>query len=405
MLKPIVLLFFFIFTSCINNYQYARFHDVDLTDVDYLANIKNDTGITVLLDKVEDQIKISELIKDVKYIPLETSDNSLISHISAVDIYKDRIYIVDNIMQNKVYIFDIDGKFIKAIGQKGGGPEEYALLTGMTIDRKNERLIVYDNMKRRFMYYTLNGDFCRSVPTPFSFAGEMMVSPKGDLMSVSNKSNMNTHLKELDDYRILFTDSLGNVVKGAFNYDDNSSLAIAYSQLYRTNSELVFYPQYMNSLYTVNDSTITLRYKIDLSNYSPYNLLDIQNVKSENVFNEITRGSTYLQPNMIETNDFLYFLVTNKTEYIFSFFDKKTNNIISFHGFDYDGDCVFNPTITRMNSYQDYFVSSVPVEFLKMIKSNRDKSENKFSDNVASMIDSLHEDDNNVLVLFKLNKL
>ena len=122
MLKPIVLLLFFIFTSCINNYQYARFHDVDLTDVDYLANIKNDTGITVLLDKVEDQIKISELIKDVKYIPLETSDNSLISHISAVDIYKDRIYIVDNIMQNKVYIFDIDGKFIKAIGQKGGGP-------------------------------------------------------------------------------------------------------------------------------------------------------------------------------------------------------------------------------------------------------------------------------------------
>ena len=130
MLKPIVLLLFFIFTSCINNYQYARFHDVDLTDVDYLANIKNDTGITVLLDKVEDQIKISELIKDVKYIPLETSDNSLISHISAVDIYKDRIYIVDNIMQNKVYIFDIDGKFIKAIGQKGGGPDEYALLTG-----------------------------------------------------------------------------------------------------------------------------------------------------------------------------------------------------------------------------------------------------------------------------------
>ena len=87
MLKPIVLLFFFIFTSCINNYQYARFHDVDLTDVDYLANIKNDTGITVLLDKVEDQIKISELIKDVKYIPLETSDNSLISHISAAVSY------------------------------------------------------------------------------------------------------------------------------------------------------------------------------------------------------------------------------------------------------------------------------------------------------------------------------
>lgn len=400
-----IVLLFLLFTSCMNGNKHMRFSEVDLTVVGYLTDIKNETGITVQLDKVKDEIKISELIKDVEYIPLETSDNSLISHISMVDIYKDRIFVMDNIMQNKVYIFDIDGKFIKAVGQKGGGPEEYALITGMTIDRKNDQLIVYDNMKRRFMYYTLNGEFNRIAPTPFSFAGEMMISPKGYLMSVSNKFNMNTHLKELDDYRILFTDSLGNVVKGAFKYDDNESLAIAYSQLYRTNSDLVFYPQYMNSLYTVTDSTITLRYRIDLSNYSPYDLSDIQSVKSKKLFYEITSVSTYLQPNMIETNDFLYFLVANKKEYIYSFFDKRTNKTISFREFDYDGDCVFNPTITRMNSYQDYFVSSVPAELLRMIKSNRDKSYNKFSDGVALMIDSLHDDDNNVLVLFKLKEL
>lgn len=66
---------------------------------------------------------------------------------------------MDNIFENKVYIFDLNGKSLKTIGQKGGGPEEYALLDGMTIDRKNKQLIVYDNMKRRFMYYTLNGEF------------------------------------------------------------------------------------------------------------------------------------------------------------------------------------------------------------------------------------------------------
>lgn len=402
MYKVFLLFFMIALTACQNFNQKKRFTEVDITNVNYLADVNNDKGINILLDKVEDRIKTSELIKEVKYIPLETTDNSLIKHICAVEIYGDRIYAMDNIFENKVYIFDLNGKSLKTIGQKGGGPEEYALLDGMTIDRKNKQLIVYDNMKRRFMYYTLNGEFLRYVPTPFAFAGEMMVSPEGYLMSVTNKFQWNTHLKELDDYRILFTDSLGNVIKGAFKYDDNKNLATAYSQLYMINDEVVYYPQYANSLYTVNDSTISLRYRIDLSNYYPYDIAEVQGVKSIEEFREIRSTYTYLMPNMIETNDHLYFSVSNKLENIYSFYDKNADKIISFKSIDYDDDCIFYPSISRMSSYGNYFVSSIPVDYLKGIKSERDNSPNKLSEDVASMIDSLKEDDNNVLVLFKL---
>lgn len=391
--------------SCSNYDRYSRFDEIDLTNVECLNHVRNNAGVNILLGQVENQMKISKLIKEVKYIPLETTDNSLISFISMVEIYKNRIYVMDNIIQDKVYIFDIDGKFVKVIGQKGSGPEEYTMLFGMTIDRENNMLITYDNLRRRFMYYTLNGEFLRSVLTPFSFYGEMMVSSENYLLSVTNKSNRNTHLKELEEYRIIFTNSLGDVVKGAFKYDDNKNLSTAYSQLYRIGDELVFFPQYTNSIYTIHDSIISLRYRIDMSNYYPYDLADVINVRSRKEFDEIKASSTYLLPNMIETYDYLYFCVLNKNDHIYSFYNKKTGGIVSFKNIDYDGDCIFYPSISRMTAYNNYFVSSMSAEVLKSIKSIRDNSYNKLSDDVALMIDSLNCDDNNVLVLFKLNNL
>lgn len=73
-------------TACQNFNQKKRFTEVDITNVNYLADVNNDKGINILLDKVKDRIKTSELIKEVKYIPLETTDNSLIKHICAVEI-------------------------------------------------------------------------------------------------------------------------------------------------------------------------------------------------------------------------------------------------------------------------------------------------------------------------------
>lgn len=81
-------------------------------------------------------------------------------------------------------------------------------------------------------------------------------------------------------------------------------------------------------------------------------------------------------PNMIETNDHLYFSVSNKLENIYSFYDKNAGKIISFKSIDYDDDCIFYPSMSRMSSYGNYFVSSIPVDYLKGIKSERDNSPN-----------------------------
>jgi hypothetical protein len=69
---------------------------------------------------------------------------------------KGNIYIAEKKMA-KVRVFDENGKFIKSIGRRGQGPGEMLEITCMTVDHKDE-LIVVDRMNRRFTRFSNMGD-------------------------------------------------------------------------------------------------------------------------------------------------------------------------------------------------------------------------------------------------------
>ena len=87
-------------------------------------------------------------------IQLETKKECLINQIL-------RLYFVDkNIIvydEKKVLLFDIQGRFIREIGKKGRGPEEYTRLTGMWFDDKTNQIEIFDNVKRIMLIYNLEG--------------------------------------------------------------------------------------------------------------------------------------------------------------------------------------------------------------------------------------------------------
>lgn len=86
--------------------------------------------------KPVEPVYASGLIEEFMYIPLETTDDALIGrHINFI-LYKDHMYILDNIYSESVFIYKKNGEFVKKIGIKGGGPEEYYILDGMRIDKK-----------------------------------------------------------------------------------------------------------------------------------------------------------------------------------------------------------------------------------------------------------------------------
>jgi len=102
-----------------------------------------------------ENVDISSYIKEIKYIPLETSDSCMIGEIYAINKVGDLIYISDN--NDNFFVFNTKGKFIRKIGRKGRGPQEYYDIVGFTIDRKTEDifLIGVGSLYR----FSKNGDF------------------------------------------------------------------------------------------------------------------------------------------------------------------------------------------------------------------------------------------------------
>ena len=105
------------------------------------------------------EIMLHELASDIRYVPLETTDDCLMNN----EFYIMQ-YTGEDIITSGIFHFDKNGKFLNKIGSKGQGPEEY--LQGLFAfgDWKNKLLYVQN--WTTLTCYGFDGTFVRSVPTP-----------------------------------------------------------------------------------------------------------------------------------------------------------------------------------------------------------------------------------------------
>ena len=105
------------------------------------------------------EIMLNELASDIRYVPLETTDDCLMNN----EFYIMQ-YTGEDIITSGIFHFDKNGKFLNKIGSKGQGPEEYL-----------QDLFAFGDWKNKFLYvqnwttltcYGFDGTFVRSIPTP-----------------------------------------------------------------------------------------------------------------------------------------------------------------------------------------------------------------------------------------------
>ena len=91
---------------------------------------QKNAAITLNLAKAITQspktVMLSELASDVRYFPLETTDNCLLGNECSI-VYAGNSIIAGDAQTRSLYRFDKNGKFMNKIGQHGQGPEEYAV--------------------------------------------------------------------------------------------------------------------------------------------------------------------------------------------------------------------------------------------------------------------------------------
>ena len=104
--------------------------------------------LTVDLDSIayEKQMPLSAFFKDVRYIPLETTRESLLGRINQLCMQGDTIFVLDGVMARSVLMFRKDGSYIGIVGSRGEGPSEYVAPTDCGI--AGDQFYIFDSRKQ-----------------------------------------------------------------------------------------------------------------------------------------------------------------------------------------------------------------------------------------------------------------
>jgi hypothetical protein len=113
-----------------------------------------------------EEIKLSDYVSNVKVVKLETSSDIVIGEIMKVQIFDNKIYILDRIY-NALYVFDENGKFLHLLRKIGQGPGEYTTLWDFVVTDKG---LYLSDMSIAILYYDHNFNFVRKI-THYTYGG------------------------------------------------------------------------------------------------------------------------------------------------------------------------------------------------------------------------------------------
>jgi len=92
----------------------------------------------------------------LRFLKLETTRDCLIAGIKKMEFDDNKIFIKDS--NEKIFVFDEQGKYLNTIGRIGPGPDEQYTIFDFFIDRKNKRIGVIDIFKSVIFSYSYTGD-------------------------------------------------------------------------------------------------------------------------------------------------------------------------------------------------------------------------------------------------------
>ncbi|MGE4568982.1 MAG: 6-bladed beta-propeller, partial [Bacteroidales bacterium] len=94
----------------------------------------------------------SEIFSQYSFVPLETSQNSLLGSIDELILYNTCYYILDKLSKS-IFAFDLNGKYRFKISAVGNGPGEYLELRNIYIDQQQACIAAMTGLK--VLYYRI----------------------------------------------------------------------------------------------------------------------------------------------------------------------------------------------------------------------------------------------------------
>jgi len=97
--------------------------------------------------------RVSDIATDLVYIPLQTTNNSLIRFINKIETLDNKIFIKSS---SEILCFDNKGNFLYKLSKSGRGPEEYMDIFDFDISSDNKTLVTLSYIDKKISVFNNN---------------------------------------------------------------------------------------------------------------------------------------------------------------------------------------------------------------------------------------------------------
>ncbi len=273
-------------------------------------------------------LKLSEIAEDIKYIKLETTDDCLIGE-SGVHYSKDSKYIFINFAR-ALYQFDTSGKFIRKIGRKGKGPNEF-ILQRLAVDFKNKILYVNPlNIPNTILRFDFDGKPLEKITNELLISPNILTELNSQLIYANNPGPFFRKEYKGGYMQLLSFNPQKNKINfylpNYYHFNNDRSKYGAFKQngfstLSKFKNKAYYWCAYKDTMYQITSDTI-----------SPYIIMDLGKYKFNYKNREIPRaGAKYNLEKVIFNKLFILDIMFTNKHILFNFFQiKEYNNFNTF---------------------------------------------------------------------------
>ncbi len=356
----------------------------------------------------EKQVKLSDIAEKITFVPMETTDASLLNKVRANNIISVNGTIVIPCFNMGAFAFDESGKFIAPISRKGQGPGEFTRF--LSVAGNSDRNLIYVKSSRKMIAFRPDGTFVNEYKVPgIGLPWEYSIIMQ-DSITLSNIINATGQ----SQYRLILSNTQGDTLKAFPQYDHFEmpyGMNYAYcnnkeNYLYQYKGESVYHDYYCDTLYTVTRDSLLPRYLLDMGKYKlPKNMrLEVAVVSRDyEEYLMIEKAEAYFRPTFFENDRYIVMPYTTwnlqdkRAPAKLMYYDRETKECIKVKDDafvnDMMGDLPFHPDArVAENILGEWWEAT---ELMELAEEGVELPDN---------LKNLKEDDNGVLVLVHLKK-
>lgn len=380
-----------LFCACGNNTQSSHMR-IELSDTK-IINIRTDSPYLIKTDnaKIINTAELLDMVDQIDYIKLDSSEP--IGKITKMIVIKDKIFILDSHVAQRVFVFDKTGKLLFQIKNKGRGPKEYLSIWDIQVDTVQNEILVDDALARSFLYFSMDdGTFLRREKG----IANCYVA-RIDSLYVNLQAN-GQDFNDKEGWPILITDKDSVLYKG-FEFRPLQEDNYIVNSFYQDNdSSLLYTPINSDTVYQFTSPAAAFAKYVICQEKSIWKLYDEKLAELEICQRIKENNYTRYSANFLATESYVFFSIQHKyNEYIAVkpyFWDKRKNIV-------YKWDVSISSTVRDIIAhpeavYNNTFIGVAPAVRIP------EEYRHLFSPKLIDLLDNSKEDDNPILVLYTL---